>query len=286
MYYGGYYGMYWDPTYILVIIGMVICLLASARVKIRHISGDLTDNYDPSNRVLNLSDATFRSSSVAAIGVAAHECGHAIQDAESYAPLKIRGAIVPVVNFGATISWPLILIGIVLGGSRTLIMLGVLLFSLTVIFQLVTLPVEFNASSRALKILGNSHILYDDEISGARKVLTAAALTYVAAAASSILQLLQIREMEGERILSKIKDDDYVIALCIDGKHYSTSAWKKRMERVFSTVSSDVVFVIGGSLGLADKVVRRANEKLSFSALTFPHQMMRLILCEQIARIV
>lgn len=137
MYYGGYYGMYWDPTYILVIIGMVICLLASARVKstyakfnrvrshsgitaaeaaekilhgagiydveIRHISGDLTDNYDPSNRVLNLSDATFRSSSVAAIGVAAHECGHAIQDAESYAPLKIRGAIVPVVNFGATI---------------------------------------------------------------------------------------------------------------------------------------------------------------------------------------
>lgn len=86
--------------------------------------------------------------------------------------------------------------------------------------------------------------------------------------------------------LSKIKDDDYVIALCIDGKHYSTSAWKKRMERVFSTVSSDVVFVIGGSLGLADKVVRRANEKLSFSALTFPHQMMRLILCEQIARIV
>ena len=184
MYYGGYYGMYWDPTYILVIIGMVICLLASARekstyakfyrvrsqsgitaaeaaekilhgagiydVEIRHISGDLTDNYDPSNRVLNLSDATFRSSSVAAIGVAAHECGHAIQDAESYAPLKIRGAIVPVVNFGATISWPLILIGIVLGGSRTLIMLGVLLFSLTVIFQLVTLPVEFNASSRAL----------------------------------------------------------------------------------------------------------------------------------------
>lgn len=233
MYYGGYYGMYWDPTYILVIIGMVICLLASARVKstyakfnrvrshsgitaaeaaekilhgagiydveIRHISGDLTDNYDPSNRVLNLSDAIFRSSSVAAIGVAAHECGHAIQDAESYAPLKIRGAIVPVVNFGATISWPLILIGIVLGGSRTLIMLGVLLFSLTVIFQLVTLPVEFNASSRALKILGNSHILYDDEISGARKVLTAAALTYVAAAASSILQLLRLLLLFGDR---------------------------------------------------------------------------------------
>ena len=140
MYYGGYYGAFWDPTYILVVIGMIICLLASARVKstyakfdkvrshagitaaeaaerilhgagiydveIRHISGDLTDNYDPRSRVLNLSDATFRSTSVAAIGVAAHECGHAIQDAESYAPLKIRGAIVPVVNFGANISWP------------------------------------------------------------------------------------------------------------------------------------------------------------------------------------
>ena len=192
MYYGGYYGMYWDPTYILVIIGMVICLLASARVK---------STYAKFNRVRSHSGitATFRSSSVAAIGVAAHECGHAIQDAESYAPLKIRGAIVPVVNFGATISWPLILIGIVLGGSRTLIMLGVLLFSLTVIFQLVTLPVEFNASSRALKILGNSHILYDDEISGARKVLTAAALTYVAAAASSILQLLRLLLLFGDR---------------------------------------------------------------------------------------
>ena len=233
MYYGGYYGAFWDPTYILVVIGMIICLLASARVKstyakfdkvrsharitaaeaaerilhgagiydveIQHISGDLTDNYDPRNRVLNLSDATFRSTSVAAIGVAAHECGHAIQDAESYAPLKIRGAIVPVVNFGASISWPLILIGIILGGSHTLIMLGVLLFSLTVIFQLVTLPVEFNASSRALKILGNSHILYDDEISGARKVLTAAALTYVAAAASSILQLLRLLLLFGGR---------------------------------------------------------------------------------------
>lgn len=96
----------------------------------------------------------------------------------------------------------------------------------------------------------------------------------------------QIRETEGERILSKIKDEDYVVALCIDGKHYSTPEWKKRMEQVFSNAPSDVVFVIGGSLGLADKVVGRANEKLSFSALTFPHQMMRLILCEQIARIV
>ena len=168
-------------------------------VTVRHVSGNLTDHYDPSTKTVNLSDPVYNSYSVAALGVAAHECGHAIQDAESYAPLKIRGAIVPVVNFGASISWPLILIGIILGGSHTLIMLGVLLFSLTVIFQLVTLPVEFNASSRALKILGNSHILYDDEISGARKVLTAAALTYVAAAASSILQLLRLLLLFGDR---------------------------------------------------------------------------------------
>ena len=162
-------------------------------------SGTLSDHYDPRRKTVRLSNEVYNGSSVASMAIAAHECGHAIQDAQSYAPLKIRGAIVPVVNFGATISWPLILIGIVLGGSHTLIMLGVLLFSLTVIFQLVTLPVEFNASSRALKILGNSHILYDDEISGARKVLTAAALTYVAAAASSILQLLRLLLLFGGR---------------------------------------------------------------------------------------
>ena len=233
MYYGGYYGAFWDPTYILVVIGMIICLLASARVKstyakfdkvrshagitaaeaaerilhgagiydveIRHISGDLTDNYDPRNRVLNLSDATFRSTSVAAIGVAAHECGHAIQDAESYAPLKIRGAIVPVVNFGASISWPLILIGIILGGSHTLIMLGVLLFSLTVIFQLVTLPVEFNASNRALVALEGGGFLEADEVQQTNKVLRAAALTYVAAALTAILQLLRLLVLFGDR---------------------------------------------------------------------------------------
>ena len=224
---------FYDATYILVLIGAVISIIASMNVKstfsrysrnnyrtnmtgaqaaseilraagitdvrIERVSGNLTDHYSPKEGVLRLSDSVYDVNTVAAVGVAAHECGHAIQDAESYAPLKIRGAIVPVVNFGATISWPLILIGIVLGGSRTLIMLGVLLFSLTVIFQLVTLPVEFNASSRALKILGNSHILYDDEISGARKVLTAAALTYVAAAASSILQLLRLLLLFGGR---------------------------------------------------------------------------------------
>lgn len=232
MYYGGY-GMFWDPTYILIIIGMAICLLASARVKttyakynrvrshsgitaaqaaerilhgagiydvqIAHISGDLTDNYNPTTRVLNLSDSTYNSSSVAAIGVAAHECGHAIQHAERYAPLTVRGAIVPVVNFGSVISWPLIIAGVVLGGSRTLIMLGILLFSLTVLFQLVTLPVEFNASGRALRILRDSHILYEDEVRGARRVLTAAALTYVASAASSILELLRLFLLFGNR---------------------------------------------------------------------------------------
>ncbi|MCI6858624.1 MAG: zinc metallopeptidase [Eubacterium sp.] len=229
----GYYGMFWDPTYFLVIIGMLICLAASAKVKttyakfnrvrshsgitaaqaaemilhgagiydvqIAPIAGDLTDNYDPRDRVLHLSASTYQSTSVAAIGVAAHECGHAIQDAQSYVPLRIRGAIVPVVNFGATISWPLILIGILLGGSHTLIMLGILLFSFTVVFQLVTLPVEFNASSRALGILRNSGMLYDDELKGARKVLSAAALTYVAGAASSILQLLRLFLLFGNR---------------------------------------------------------------------------------------
>lgn len=225
--------MFWDPTYILIIIGMAICLLASARVKttyakynrvrshsgitaaqaaerilhgagiydvqIAHISGDLTDNYNPTTRVLNLSDSTYNSSSVAAIGVAAHECGHAIQHAERYAPLTVRGAIVPVVNFGSVISWPLIIAGVVLGGSQTLIMLGILLFSLTVLFQLVTLPVEFNASGRALRILRDSHILYEDEVRGARRVLTAAALTYVASAASSILELLRLFLLFGNR---------------------------------------------------------------------------------------
>ena len=233
MYYGYGYGMYWDPTYFLVIIGLIITMIASAKVKstyaryervcshsgitaaqaaeqilhgaglynvrIERISGQLTDNYDPRSKVLHLSDSTFRSTSVAAIGVAAHECGHAIQDARDYAPLRIRGAIVPVVNFGSALSWPIILVGVLLSFNQFLITLGIILFSLTVLFQLVTLPVEFNASSRALKILGDSHILYDDELSSARKVLKAAALTYVAGAAASILQLLRLILLFGRR---------------------------------------------------------------------------------------
>lgn len=230
-----YYGYYFDPTYILVIIGAVICLIASARVKItfnkynkvrsmsgmtgaqaaerilqsagiydvkvQHISGDLNDHYDPRNKTLSLSDSTYGSSSVAAVGVAAHECGHAIQHQQSYAPLNIRGALVPIVNFGSTISWPLILIGFFIT-SRTgdlLLNIGILCFSLAVLFQLVTLPVEFNASSRAVRILGETGILGEEELRGTKKVLSAAALTYVASAAAAILQLLRLLFLSGSR---------------------------------------------------------------------------------------
>ncbi len=220
------YGMFWDPTYILVIIGVVLSLLAQSKVKstfakysrirnarnmtgaeaaerilrdagiydvsIGHISGNLTDHYDPRNKVLNLSDSVYNQTSVAALGVAAHECGHAIQDATGYAPLKIRGALVPVANFGSTISWPLIILGIILGSNSVLIDIGIIMFMCVVAFHIVTLPVEFNASGRALKILGNSGLLSDEENAGARKVLSAAALTYVASAAAMVLQLLRL----------------------------------------------------------------------------------------------
>lgn len=156
--------------------------------------GNLTDHFDPRSKVLRLSDATYGSQSVAAIGVAAHECGHAIQHARGYAPLSFRSALVPVANFGSTIAWPLILLGFLFSGetSAFLLNLGILAFSLAVLFQIVTLPVEFNASRRAMQVLGDTGMLYGDELSAARKVLTAAALTYVAGAASAILQLLRI----------------------------------------------------------------------------------------------
>lgn len=217
---------YFDPTYILIIIGIVISLIAQAGVNssfrkysqvksrrqitgaqaadiilrnagirdvtINHIRGDLTDNYSPRDLTLNLSDSVFNNSSVAAIGVAAHECGHAIQDAEGYVPIRIRNAIVPVANIGATISWPLIIIGIIAGWYQPLITAGILLFSAVVLFHLVTLPVEINASRRALRILSDSGMLYEEEVTGASKVLKAAAMTYVAALASSALQLLRL----------------------------------------------------------------------------------------------
>lgn len=224
--YIGYY--YWDPTYVYIVIGMILSLAASAlvrgtfskysrtengraltgeevalqilnsqglyHVKVYHVSGYLTDHYDPATKTLHLSDAVYHSRSIAAAGVAAHECGHAIQDAKGYVPLKLRGAIVPVANFGANISWLLILIGLLIrsNSSMLLIHLGIIAFSLSVLFQLVTLPVEFNASRRALQILDNRQILFNQEMSDAKKVLAAAALTYVAAAAASILQLLRL----------------------------------------------------------------------------------------------
>ena len=170
-------------------------------VRVERISGNLTDHYDPRGKVLRLSDATYGQTSVAAVGVAAHECGHAIQHQVGYAPLQIRGALVPVANFGSTIAWPLILLGLFFNSqmSQVLLNLGILAFSLAVLFQIVTLPVEFNASRRAIKILGESNLLYPDELSGTKKVLTAAALTYVAGAASAILQLLRILILTGGR---------------------------------------------------------------------------------------
>ena len=170
-------------------------------VRIKRIAGNLTDHYNPGNKTLGLSDTVYQSSSVAAVGVAAHECGHAVQHAMGYAPLSIRGALVPVANFGSAVAWPLILIGLLINGETSLLLinLGILLFSAAVLFQLVTLPVEFNASRRAVKTLGASGMLYPDEVASVKKVLGAAALTYVAGAASAILQLLRLLILTGGR---------------------------------------------------------------------------------------
>lgn len=229
---GRYYGYYYyDPTYMLIIISALISLFAQflvnsrfskySRVRsrsgmtgaqaaerilqsqgiydvaIQRVSGKLTDHYDPRNKTLNLSDAVYASTSVAAVGVAAHECGHAIQHARGFAPLSFRSALVPVANIGSQLSWLFIILGIFFGGSHTLIMIGILMFSAAVLFQLVTLPVEFNASGRALKLLSETGILQKDEVSDTRKVLSAAALTYVAAAATAVLQLLRLLRLFG-----------------------------------------------------------------------------------------
>lgn len=234
MYGYGYYS-WWDPTYTLVLIGAILCMIASARVKstynkysryrsmsnmtgaqaaerilhaagiydvtIRPVSGNLTDNYNPGNKTLNLSESVYGSTSVAAVGVAAHECGHAIQHQKKYAPLSLRSAFVPVANIGSRLSWPLIFIGLLFSSSTgtMLINLGIIFFSFAVIFQLVTLPVEFNASRRALQILGDTGILNSEELPMTRKVLSAAALTYVASAAAAILQLLRLVMLFGGR---------------------------------------------------------------------------------------
>ena len=227
--------MFYDPTYFLVLIGVVLSLVASARVKstfnrysqmrnsrgmtgaqaaeqvlhgagiydvrIEHVRGNLTDHYDPRNKVLRLSDSVYGQTSVAAVGVAAHECGHAIQHAKGYAPLRFRNVLVPVANFGAKIAWPLILIGLLINSESSWLLMqaGIIAFSLAVLFQVVTLPVEFNASSRAIRVLADRGIMFGEEIVAAKKVLSAAALTYVAGAASSILQLLRLIILTGGR---------------------------------------------------------------------------------------
>ena len=233
----GYYGLYFDPTYVLVLIGVVICMGASAKmngtfqkyakvrsrsgmtggqaaerilryagihdVRVEHVSGRLSDHYDPSRKVLRLSDDTYHSTSVAALGVAAHECGHAVQHQKGYGPLRLRSMLVPAANLGSSLGIPLILLGVFLGLHSVLVPLGIWIFSLSVVFQLVTLPVEFNASSRALELLQNCGLTDGKETQYCRKVLSAAALTYVAAAASSILQLLRLVLLFGNR-----RDDD------------------------------------------------------------------------------
>jgi hypothetical protein len=236
MFYGGMfrYGYFMDPTWILVIIGALLSLAASAKVKstfskysrvrsmagmtgaeaaerllrsqglygvkVRPVSGQLTDHYDPKTKTVNLSDSVHDSTSIAAIGVAAHECGHAIQDNVGYVPLKVRGAIVPAANFGSMAAFPILLIGVFIGGMGSpLINIGLILFSLAVLFQVVTLPVELDASRRAVTLLGQVGILGDGEVKKTKKVLGAAALTYVAALAASVLQLLRLLLIFGGR---------------------------------------------------------------------------------------
>ena len=232
--YGYGYGYYMDWTYLLVLIGAVVCMVASARVnstykkyarvrsmsgmtgeeaarrilnqngiydvRIEQVRGNLTDHYDPSAKVLRLSDSVYGSNSVAAIGVAAHECGHAVQHNQSYAPLKIRSLLVPAANIGSRLGLPIVILGVIFGGAGSLLaQIGIWVFSIAVLFQIVTLPVEFNASNRAMRMLSEYGILGQQEVGHVRKVLGAAALTYVAAAASSVLQLLRLLLLFGDR---------------------------------------------------------------------------------------
>ncbi|MCR5157110.1 MAG: zinc metallopeptidase [Butyrivibrio sp.] len=225
-------GMGFDPLYILVIIMAILCMVASHRVSsvykkyakvrsmsgltgaqaameilrrngitdvaVQHIAGDLTDHFDPRTRTVSLSDATYGSSSVAAVAVAAHECGHVMQHSTGYLPLQIRTAIVPAANIGSKAGIPLLLLGMFLS-FRPLITIGILVFSLAVLFQVVTLPVEFNASHRALVMLEDYGILEHDEVPASRKVLSAAAMTYVASAASAVVQLLRLILLNNRR---------------------------------------------------------------------------------------
>jgi len=224
--------MYWDSTIIILIPAIIFSIVAQIMVKsafskysnvrnsrgltgadaareildrngltnvrIEHISGSLTDHYDPKANVIRLSDDVYGSATVAAVGVAAHEAGHAVQYAEGYYPIKIRNAIIPVTRFGSSLSTPLVILGLALSWDF-LITAGILLFCAVVLFQAITLPVEFNASGRALKTLRSSHFLEDDEMKGARSVLTAAAMTYVAAMLSALLSLVRLLVISGRR---------------------------------------------------------------------------------------
>ena len=227
--------MYWDQTIIILIPALIFSLIAQLMVKgafskysgvrnsrgytgadaaraildrnglsyirIEHINGELTDHYDPGANVIRLSDSVYNNDSVAAVGVAAHEAGHAVQYAEGYGPIKVRSAIIPITQFGSNLSTPLVILGIIFS-SNVLITAGILLFCTVVLFQAITLPVEFNASGRALKVLREEHFLDDDEMKGAKSVLTAAALTYVAAmfsAPASLARLLLIRNRNNSR---------------------------------------------------------------------------------------
>lgn len=227
------FGYYFDPTYVLVLVGAVLSIIASARVnstfskyarvrsmsgmtgaqtaeailrskgihdvRVEHIRGNLTDHYDPTKKVVRLSDSVYGSTSVAAIGVAAHECGHVMQHHEGYAPLNFRTALVPVANIGSKLGIPIILVGLLLGSNPILVNIGIWVFSLAVLFQIVTLPVEFDASKRALVCIEQYGIVTSDERKKSAKVLKAAAYTYVAAAAASILQLLRLIMLFGRR---------------------------------------------------------------------------------------
>ena len=229
---------FYDWTYFLVLLGAVLCMAASAKLRstyarysqvrsmsgmtgrevaqrilaangiydvtVNRVPGNLTDHYDPSKKVVNLSESIYDSPSIAAVSVAAHECGHAIQDSTDYLPLRIRAALVPVANIGAQASWPLILIGVLLANFGSafgiqLLNIGIMAFSLAVLFQIITLPVEFNASNRALVQLDSMNLVPDQELPYARKVLGAAALTYVASASASLLQLLRLYLLFGGR---------------------------------------------------------------------------------------
>lgn len=227
------YGFYFDWTYILVLIGAIVSMIASARVsstfhkyarersrsgmtgaqaaemilhnngiydvRVEHVRGDLTDHYDPRTKTVRLSDSVYGSTSVAAIGVAAHECGHVMQHHEKYAPLSIRTRLVPAANIGSKLGIPIVILGLILGSNSLLINIGIWVFSLAVLFQIVTLPVEFDASRRALACIEQYGIVTSDERAKSAKVLRAAAYTYVAAAAASILQLLRLVMLSGRR---------------------------------------------------------------------------------------